>query len=75
MPLPLPLPLPYIPARSRVSLAPKLTLSQDSRGEEELHELAVDLENDRDGEGVSRWAAMTEFLSLISYQVRSKALP
>lgn len=41
--------------------------------EEELHELVVDLENDHDGEGVSRWAAMTEFLSLISYQVRIEA--
>lgn len=60
-------------ATSPFSCAPKLTLSQDSHGEEEIHELVVDLENDRDGEGVSRWAAMTEFLSLISYQVRSEA--
>lgn len=50
-----------------------MTLSQDpGDAEEELHELVVDVENDRDGEGVSRWAAMTEFWSLISYQVRDR---
>ena len=29
----------------------------------------VDVENDHDGEGVSRWVAMTELWSLISYKV------
>lgn len=48
----------------------QLSLSQDSQEEEECHELVVDVENDHDGEGISRWAAMTEFLSLISYKVR-----
>lgn len=27
------------------------------------------MDKDHDGEGTSRWAAMTEFWSLISYQV------
>lgn len=48
----------------------QLSLSQDFQEEEECHELVVDVENDHDGEGISRWAAMTEFLSLISYKVR-----
>lgn len=49
----------------------KLTLSQDAGGhqEAETHELVVDIDKDHDGEGISRWAAMTEFWSLISYQV------
>ncbi|CAB1096662.1 unnamed protein product [Ectocarpus sp. CCAP 1310/34] len=51
---------------------PRLTLSQGSGAREEeakTHELEVDMLEDHDGEGISRWAAMTEFLSLISYQM------
>ncbi|CAM9189898.1 unnamed protein product [Pylaiella littoralis] len=49
----------------------QLTLSQDpGAGEEETtHELEVDILEDHDGEGISRWAAMTQFWSLISYQM------
>lgn len=50
----------------------KLTLSQGPGAQEDeakTHELEVDMLEDHDGEGISRWAAMTEFLSLISYQV------
>ncbi|CAM9566255.1 unnamed protein product [Scytosiphon promiscuus] len=54
----------------------RLTLSHNTRREEEnkeepeqTHELIVDTLKDHDGEGISRWAAMTEFLSLISYQM------
>lgn len=39
-----------------------------------MHSLEVDIENDFDGEGVSRWAAMTDF-SYISYQVSSHLCP
>eukprot|EP00752_Nemacystus_decipiens_P002035 g1950.t1 len=48
---------------------PQLALSQDAGGREETHELVVDINEDHDGEGISRWAAMTEFWSLISYQM------
>ncbi|CAM9780875.1 unnamed protein product, partial [Ectocarpus sp. 4 AP-2014] len=51
---------------------PRLTLSQGSGVREEeakTHELEVDMLEDHDGEGISRWAAMTEFLSLISYKM------
>ncbi|CAM9845879.1 unnamed protein product [Ectocarpus sp. 6 AP-2014] len=51
---------------------PRLTLSQGSGAREEearTHGLEVDMLEDHDGEGISRWAAMTEFLSLISYQM------
>ncbi|CAM9414795.1 unnamed protein product, partial [Hapterophycus canaliculatus] len=54
----------------------KLTLSHNTGREEEkekggerTHPLVVDTLKDLDGEGISRWAAMTEFLSLISYQM------
>eukprot|EP00903_Cladosiphon_okamuranus_P019285 g17726.t1 len=49
----------------------RLTLSQDAGGDQEAetHELVVDINKDHDGEGTSRWAAMTEFWSLISYQM------
>ncbi|CAN0059226.1 unnamed protein product, partial [Discosporangium mesarthrocarpum] len=47
----------------------RLVLSQGKHATERHEELAVDVENDHDGEGISRWAAMTQFLDFVSYQM------